>query len=144
MGPTGLQEGFIDKSEGYNGPQTGSKGWDKPMGGSIGDFIGDSIGDSIGGSIGPTGPTGLQEGFIDKSEGCNSLQIGSEGCNEPIGGSTDDPIGDPIGDPISKPIGNSTGDSIGNSMPIDWFCSSYNQKKPLIDFGRFLTYNPCR
>jgi hypothetical protein len=68
-----------------------------------------------------------------------------------MGGSTGDPMGepigdsmgDPIGDPISKPIGNSIGDSIGNSMPIDRFCSSYNQKKPLIDFGRFLTYNPC-
>ena len=23
--------------------------------------------------------------------------------------------------------------------PMDQFCSSYNQKKPLIDFGRFLT-----
>jgi hypothetical protein len=39
-----------------------------------------------------------------------------------------------------EPIGDSTGDS----MPIDQFCSSCNQKKPLIDFGRFLTYNPCR
>ena len=24
------------------------------------------------------------------------------------------------------------------------FCSSCNQKKPLIDFGRFLTCEPCR
>jgi hypothetical protein len=29
-------------------------------------------------------------------------------------------------------------------MPIDQFCSSCNQKKPLIDFGRFLTCNTCR
>jgi hypothetical protein len=28
--------------------------------------------------------------------------------------------------------------------PIDQFCSPYNQKKPFIDFGRFLTYNTCR
>jgi hypothetical protein len=33
---------------------------------------------------------------------------------------------------------------MGDSTPIDQFCSSCNQKKPLIDFGRFLTYNPCR
>jgi hypothetical protein len=52
-----------------------------------------------------------------------------------MGGSTGDPTSDPMGDPM--------GDSIGNSIPIDRFCSSYNQKKPLIDFGRFLTYNPC-
>jgi hypothetical protein len=88
--------------------------------------MGEPISDSMGGSMGPTGPMGLQEGFIDKSKGCNGPQTGSEGCDEPIGGSTGDPIGD----------------SIGNSMPIDRFCSSYNQKKPLIDFGRFLTYNP--
>jgi hypothetical protein len=61
-----------------------------------------------------------------------------------MGGSIGDPTGDPTGDPISEPIGNSTSDSIDNSMPIDRFYSSYNQKKPLIDFGRFLTYNPCR
>jgi hypothetical protein len=49
-------------------------------------------------------------------------------------------MGNPISNLISKPISNSTGNSIGNFMPIDWFCSSYNQKKPFIDFGRFLTY----
>jgi hypothetical protein len=91
----GLQRGFIDKSKGYNGPQIGSEGWDKPMGGSMGDLMGN-------------------------------------------------PISEPIGDSMGEPIGNSMGDSMGNSMPIDRFCSFYNQKKPLIDFGRFLTYNPCR
>jgi hypothetical protein len=65
-----------------------------------------------------------------------------------MGGSTGDPISEPIGEPIGdsmgEPTGNSIGDSMGDSIPIDWFCSSYNQRKPLIDFGRFLTYNPCR
>jgi hypothetical protein len=28
--------------------------------------------------------------------------------------------------------------------PTDQFCSSCNQKKPLIDFGRFFTCNTCR
>jgi hypothetical protein len=51
-------------------------------------------------------------------------------------------MGDSISDSIGDPIGDSIGDSTGD--PIDQFCSSYNQKKPLIDFGRFLTYNPCR
>jgi hypothetical protein len=53
-GPTGLQEGSIDKSEGWNGPRGGredsvgeSKGWDGPQRGE---------GDSIG-----------------KSEACNSV-----------------------------------------------------------------------
>jgi hypothetical protein len=61
-----------------------------------------------------------------------------------MGGSTGDPMGGSNGNTISDPIYNSIGDSIGNSMPIDRFCSSCNQKKPLIDFSRFLTYNPCR
>jgi hypothetical protein len=28
--------------------------------------------------------------------------------------------------------------------PQEQYCSSYNRKKPLIDFGRFFIYNPCR
>jgi hypothetical protein len=38
------------------------------------------------------------------------------------------------GEPICEPIGD----------PTDQFCSSCNQKKPLIDFRRFLTCNACR
>ncbi|KAH8775822.1 hypothetical protein BGZ57DRAFT_1004729 [Hyaloscypha finlandica] len=32
----------------------------------------------------------------------------------------------------------------GSTGPQEQYCSSCNQKKPLIDFGRFLTCNPCR
>jgi hypothetical protein len=56
---------------------------------------------------------------------------------EPIG----DPMGKPVGKPMGKPIGEPTGEP---DEPIDQFCSSCNQKKPLIDFGRFLTCNTCR
>jgi hypothetical protein len=85
----------------------------------MGDPTGGSIGDSMGGSMG-----------------------------EPIGGSTGDSMGgfmgEPTGEPTGDSIGDSTGDAIGDSMPIDQFCSFYNQKKLLIDFGRFLICNPCR
>jgi hypothetical protein len=53
------------------------------------------------------------------------------GTGEPMGGPTG--MGEPMGEPISKP-----------DEPIDQFYSSYNQEKPLIDFGRFLAYNICR
>jgi hypothetical protein len=68
---------------------------------------------------------GLQEGPVDGSEGCDGLQREQD---EPTGGPTG------IGEPIYKPMGE----------PTDQFCSSYNQKKPLIDFGRFLTYSACQ
>jgi hypothetical protein len=55
---------------------------------------------------------------------------GSMGMGSPMGGPTN--TGSPIGGPI------------GTGEPTDQFCSSCNQKKPLIDFGRFLTYNACR
>jgi hypothetical protein len=32
----------------------------------------------------------------------------------------------------------------GSMGPQDQYCSSYNQKKPLIEFGRFFTYKTCR
>jgi hypothetical protein len=49
-----------------------------------------------------------------------------------------------MGEPIYSPIGmgEPTYGSIGK--PMDQFYSSCNQKKPLIDFGRFLTCNACR
>ena len=55
---------------------------------------------------------------------------GSMGTGSPMGGPTN--TGSPIGGPI------------GIGKPMDQFYSSYNQKKPLIDFGRFLTYNTYR
>lgn len=45
---------------------------------------------------------------------------------------------------MGKSMGELTGGSTGDSTPIDQFCSSCNQKKPLIDFGRFLTCSACR
>jgi hypothetical protein len=50
-------------------------------------------------------------------------------------------MGGPISGPMSGPTGESTGEP---DEPIDQFCFSCNQKKPLIDFGRFLTCNTCR
>jgi hypothetical protein len=46
-----------------------------------------------------------------------------------------------MGEPIDELTG--TGEPMYSPMgePTDQFYSSYNQKKPLIDFGRFLTYN---
>jgi hypothetical protein len=70
---------------------------------------------------------GLQEGSVGESKGWDGPQR-----------EQDEPMGDSTGDPTGDSIGDSTGE------PIDQFCSSCNQKKPLIDFGRFLTYNPCR
>jgi hypothetical protein len=46
-----------------------------------------------------------------------------------------------IGEPINELIGIGEPMYSPISEPIDQFYSSYNQKKPLIDFGRFLTYN---
>ena len=48
----------------------------------------------------------------------------------------DEPTGSPTG--TGEPTCGPTGE------PTNQFCSSYNQKKPLIDFGRFLTCNACR
>jgi hypothetical protein len=84
----------------------------------------------------------VQEGSVDKSESYNGPQRGSEGWNGPQG-ERDDSVGESEGwdgrqREQDEPMGGSTGDS------IDQFCSSCNQKKPLIDFGRFLTCNPCR
>jgi hypothetical protein len=65
------------------------------------------------------------------------VQGGSTGTGEPTCG----PMG--MGEPMGSPTG--MGELIGElDEPIDQFCSSCNQKKPLIDFGRFLTYNTCQ
>jgi hypothetical protein len=79
-----------------------------------------------------TGEGEACDGSTGESEACDSPQEGSDGWDGSQRGSEgwDEPIGDPTGDSIS--------------ISIDQFYSSYNQKKPLIDFGRFLTYNPCR
>jgi hypothetical protein len=110
------------------------------------------------GPMGLTGLTGLQEGSVDECKGCDSPQRGegdsageSEAWDglqreqdEPVGESMGDPIGDPMGGPtgMGDPTGGPTGSPIEELT--DQFCSSYNQKKPLIDFGQFLTYNACR
>ena len=57
------------------------------------------------------------------------MRGGSMGTGSPMGGPTN----------TGSPIGGST----GTGEPTDQFCSSCNQKKPLIDFGRFLTCNAC-
>ena len=73
------------------------------------------------------GPQGEREDSVGESEGWDGPQR-----------EQDEPMGDSTGDPTGDSIGDSTGE------PIDQFCSSCNQKKALIDFGRFLTCNPCR
>jgi len=57
--------------------------------------------------------------------------------SEPMGESTGEPADEPISDPIGEPTGEP-------DEPIDQYCSSCNQKKPFINFGRFLTCNMCR
>jgi hypothetical protein len=52
-------------------------------------------------------------------------------------------MGESTGDPTSESTGDPMGDPMGDSTFIDQFYSSYNQKKPFIDFGRFLIYNTC-
>jgi hypothetical protein len=88
---------------------------------------------------------GLQEGPVDGSEGYNGLQREQD---EPVGTSMGEPISDPMGNPTGKPTGKPTGEPIGGPTGMGesmvQFCSSCNQKKPLIDFGRFLTCNACR
>jgi hypothetical protein len=88
---------------------------------------------------------GLQEGPVDGSEGYNGLQREQD---EPVGTSMGEPISNPMGNPTGKPTGKPTGEPIGGPTGIGestvQFCSSCNQKKPLIDFGRFLTYNAYR
>jgi hypothetical protein len=37
-----------------------------------------------------------------------------------------------------------TGVSKSSTGPQDQYCSSCKQKKPLLEFGRFFTYNSCR
>jgi hypothetical protein len=63
-----------------------------------------------------------------ESEACDGPQGGSDGWDEPQ--RERDEL---MGDPTAEPTG-----------PIDQFCSSCNHKKPLIDFGWFLTCNACR
>jgi hypothetical protein len=124
-------ESFIDRQDGWGGFLGESEGWDGQQ-----REKGDSIGESEGWnspqrgsegwhgpqdySTGPTGTTGLQKGPVDGNEGCDGPQREQDG-----------PTGGPTG----------TGEP---DEPIDQFCSSCNQKKPLIDFGRFLTCNACR
>jgi hypothetical protein len=69
----------------------------------------------------------VRAGTVRKGGGSIGVQEDWEGSVGVRGGSTG------TGEPTCGPTG--TGE------PTDQFCSSYNQKKPLIDFGRFLTYN---
>jgi hypothetical protein len=127
-------ESFMDRQDGWGGFPGESKGPQRGEGGSVGDSEGwnspqgRSEGwhgprDGSAGPMGPTGPmgstgsTGLQEGAVDESEGWDGLQREQE---------------------------DSTGISKSSMGPQDQYCSSCNQKKPLITFGRFLTYNICR
>jgi hypothetical protein len=72
-----------------------------------------------GGSEAWNGPQREREDSDGESEGWNSPQREQE---------------DSVDEPMSDPTGES----------VDQFCSSCNQKKPLTDFGRFLTCNMCR
>jgi hypothetical protein len=145
-GSTNGGESFTDQQDGWGGLLGESEGWDSQQ-----REEGDSAAESEGwhgpqdGSIGSTGPMGLQEGPVDGSEGYNGLQREQD---EPVGTSMGEPISNPMGNPTGKPTGKPTGEPIGGPTGIGestvQFCSSCNQKKPLIDFGRFLTYNAYR
>ena len=92
-------------------------------------------------------PTGIGEP-TGELIGTGEPTCGPTGTGEPMGGltNTGEPIGGPTGtgEPMCSPMG--MGEPTYGSMdePTDQFCSSCNQKKPLIDFGQFLTCNACR
>jgi hypothetical protein len=82
-----------------------------------------------------TGPQVQYRAFTGESEACDSPQGGSN--------SWDGPMGEPMGEGEAWDGPQIEQDEPINE-PIDQYYSSYNQKKPLIAFGGFLTYNPCR
>jgi len=87
--------GFLGEGEGWDSAQRRSEGCYGPR----------------DGSMGPTGPTGLQGGSIDESEGCDR---GSDGWDEPTGGSMGDSTGDSTGGSTGGSTDGSTGDSMGD------------------------------
>jgi hypothetical protein len=108
-------ESFTNHQDGWGGFLGESEAWDGSQG---------EQDEPMGGPTGMGTPTGDPMGTGEP--------MGSpRGTGEPMGSSTG--IGEPTGGPTGEP-----------DKPIDQFCSSCNQKKLLIDFGRFLTYNPCR
>jgi hypothetical protein len=92
-------------------------------------------------------PTGIGEPTGELT-GTGEPTCGPTGTGEPMGGPTDtgEPIGGPTGtgEPTCSPTGMGEPTYGSTGEPTDQFCSSCNQKKPLIDFGRFLTCNACR
>ena len=92
------------------------------------------------------------ESFTDQQDGWGGFPCESEAWDSPQRGSNE-PTGEPTSESEAwdspqreqdKPMGDSTGEPTDEPMSEHRFCSSCNQKKPLIDFGRFLTCNACR
>jgi hypothetical protein len=117
-GPYWQWIGYKDPREGLAG---GSEAWDGPQ---------EEWKDSTGGSNAWNGSMGESEGWEDSAgegEAWNSPQRG---------GAVDEPIDEPTDEPVEE--------RQLTDEPIDQYCSSCNQKKPLIDFGRFLTCVACQ
>ena len=98
---------------------------------------------STGESEGWNDPQG-EEGSVDESEAWDGPQRESEGWDSP---QRESEAWDSPQREQEDPMGESEGwDGLQREQdePMDQFCSSCNQKKPLIDFGRFLTCNACR
>jgi hypothetical protein len=74
---------------------------------------------------------------MGESEGWEDSAGEGEAWNSPQrGGAVDEPIDEPTDEPVEE--------RQLTDEPIDQYCSSCNQKKPLIDFGRFLTCVACQ
>jgi hypothetical protein len=87
---------------------------------------------------GQESPQRGQEDSEGESEAWDGSQRGSEACDS-LQREQNEPTRDSMGDNEAC-----DGPQIEQDEPIDQYCSSCNQKKPVIDFGRFLTCNPCR
>jgi hypothetical protein len=113
------------RGESFAGPQ---ESWEDPADGREQGLREESLAESwegpTDGSKGWEGATGGSEAW-ESSQGEEEEVADREGSHE---GLTD----------RSKGLEEATDE------PTDQFCSSCNQKKPLLEFGRFFTCNPCR
>jgi hypothetical protein len=93
------------------------------------------------------GATDGEEGSTDESEAWEGPQDGWGGFtgqqeDRDIDTDREESIRSSTG--LQKSWGGSTGVTESSTGLQEQYCSSCNQKKPLIDFGRFFTCNTCR
>jgi hypothetical protein len=92
----------------------------------------------IGEGEGWNGPQRETGDSIGVNKACDGPQGGSDGWDSPQREQKDSVGESEAWDGLQRDQDEPMGE------PIDQFCSSCNQKKPLIDFGRFFTCNACR